>query len=83
MQELRILDADAGMRILCKYQGRQCFGFVTRSLKGYVMMIYSFKVAGKRRVPDRRLVVREFGDEERLESFLARVVARPVKAYAY
>ena len=83
VSEIGILDLDAGVRAIGKYESKKCFVFVTRSLKGFTAAVYGIKSAGKEKLPDRRLMIKEFGSLEELEKFLSGVVARPVEAYAY
>jgi hypothetical protein len=83
VDELRILDLDAGVRTIGKYQSKKCFVFVTRSLNGYTTALYGIKSAGKEKLPDKRLLIKEFGSLEELEQFLSGAVAKPVEAFAY
>lgn len=81
--ELRILDLDAGIRAIGKYDSKKCFVFVTRSSKGFTAAVYGIKSAGKEKLPDKRLMIKEFGTLEELEEFLSGVLAKPIEAFAY
>ena len=82
-EELRILDLDAGIRAIGKYESRKCFVFVTRSANGFTAAVYGIKSAGKEKLPDKRFMIKEFGSLEELEKFLSGVIAKPIEAYAY
>lgn len=83
INELSILDLDAGIRVVGKYKAKKCFVFVTRSPKGFASLLYSIKTSRKEMLPDKRLLAKEFPDLDTMEEFLAQVVAKPVKASAY
>jgi hypothetical protein len=84
MQEVGLLDLDSGIRADGNYNGREGFVFVTRSPRdGYTLMLYGKKPKGKGFVPDKRLLVRGFSDQEDLEDSLLSLLARPVRAFVY
>lgn len=83
VDELRILDLDAGIRAIGKYESKKCFVFVTRSLNGYTVALYGIKSSGKERLPERRLLIKELSGLSEVETFLADVVVKPVEAFAY
>jgi hypothetical protein len=83
MDEIRILDLDAGVRAIGKYESKKCFVFVTRSMKGYTAAVYGIKIAGKEKLPDKRLMIKEYGTLPELEQFLSGVIAKPLEAFAY
>ncbi len=83
MSELNTLDLDAGVRSTGKFSSRKCFVFVTRSLNGYTVALYSMKSIKKESLPDKRLLVKEFALLPELEKFLSGIIAKPVKAVAY
>ena len=82
-RELSILDLDAGIRTTGKYNGKKCYLFVTRSANGFTSLLYSMKLLKKESLPDKRLLAREFEDQGSLETFLAQIVNKPVKAVSY
>lgn len=83
VRELSILDLDAGIRAMGKYKGKRCFVFITRSASGFTSLVYSIRSAKKESLPDRRLLAKEFPDLKSAEEFLAEMVVKPVKAFAY
>lgn len=83
ISEIGILDLDAGMRIVGKYDSRKCFVFVTRSPKGYTTALYGIKTLGNEKLPDKRLTIKEFDTIPELEKFLSEVIIKPVRAFAY
>lgn len=83
MDELYILDLDAGVRAIGKYESKKCFVFVTRSPNGFTAALYGIKSAGKERLPEKRLAIKEFSTLKELEKFLSSVIAKPVEAFAY
>jgi hypothetical protein len=83
IRELNVIDSDAGIRIVGKYKGKKCFVFVTRSAAGFTSILCSMKRVGKESVPDKRLLVKDFGSVEGIEEFLAGVVPKPLVASEY
>ena len=76
------MDADAGLRILGRVEGKNCYVFVTRFGEQYTAMFYE---RGPKRGarPGKRLAVEELGGIKELESMLKKVATRPVTAFAY
>lgn len=83
IDELDIIDADAGVRAFGRYKSKKCFVFVTRSTNGFTSVLCSMKRAGKDFVPDKRLLAKEFATIHDLEKFLAEFVTKPVVAFEY
>jgi hypothetical protein len=83
MREARLLDLDSGIRSYVTYDGRKCFAFITRSARGYTLMIYGRRGRGSNESPERRLFVKEFPAESELRNFVGRIVERPVRAFVY
>ena len=83
IEELDIIDADAGIRAIGKYKSKKCFIFVTRSANGFTSVLCSMKRAGKDFLPDKRLLAKEFATIQDLDKFLAEFVAKPVVAFEY
>ena len=80
-RELVRLDGDAGVRVVGKFRGKNCYAFVTRFGTVYTVLVYS--VQGQKRAPGRRLLSKEFSGAEEALSFLSRVSGPKVDAYAY
>ena len=83
ISELSTLDPDAGIRSTGRFKARNCFVFITKSANVYTAALYSVKSVKKESLPDKRLLVKEFQTLEELETFLAGVISKPVKAFAY
>ena len=81
MKEVRMLDSDAGIRLLGTYKGKKCFVFVSRSAKGYAAVVCSVRTAGS--LPGRRILASEFDGVRGLQGFLKRLSGRPLEAYVY
>jgi hypothetical protein len=79
VNEAATMDADAGLRILGRYNGRPCFAFVTRFGSRYTVIICSRLRAG----PGRPLASEEANGVEELKSVLKKVVHGRVSAFAY
>lgn len=82
MKEVRQLDSDAGIRLLATYDGKECFVFVSKSIRGYAIMVYSISRNAKP-TPSRRLWSEEFARSSEVQSFLKRVIRGRVRAYVY
>ncbi len=82
-QEIGLLDLDSGIRTYVNHEGKKKFAFLTRSPRGYTVMVYSRRLQRKKFVPHERLLVKEFGDRKGLEEFLRRFIARPIRAFVY
>jgi len=83
ISELSTLDPDAGIRSTGRFSSRKCFVFVTKSANVYTVALYSMRSLKKESLPDKRLLVKEFGSLQELEKFLSGVITKPVKAFAY
>ena len=84
MKEVNQLDLDSGIRADGKYGGKKTFIFVTRSPHdGYTLMVYWKKPRAKGFVPDKRVLVKEFGNQEDLGGFMRKLLAKPVRAFVY
>ena len=83
MREARLLDLDSGIRSYATYHGRRCFVFITRSARGYTLMVYGRRLRGTNEFPQGRLLVKEFPTEGELGGFVQGLVERPVKAFVY
>jgi hypothetical protein len=85
MEEVDLLDLDSGIRTLGDYKGKKRqFVFVTRSPHdSYTLMVYGKKTSGRRPVPNKRLLVKEFQKKEDLGEFMRSLLSRPVRAYVY
>jgi hypothetical protein len=83
MSEIRRLDSDAGIRMVCNYDGRRCFLFLTKSIGGYVVMVHAIVGTSRRPAPGDRLLVQEFPGAPEVEQFLRNVSRDRVEAFAY
>ena len=83
ISELKALDIDAGIRSPGRFSSRKCFVFVTRSANGFTSVLCSVKRSGKEGFPDKRLLAKEFGTVEDLETFLSGVLLKPLAAWEY
>ncbi|MDG6928449.1 MAG: hypothetical protein JRN39_00190 [Nitrososphaerota archaeon] len=81
--EIRILDADAGIRLDAAYSGSECFVFVTRSGGGYAVAVYTKAEEAGIRVPGKRLLFRHFADQAPLLDFVRSVAKPPLNSYKY
>lgn len=82
MKEIRQLDSDAGIRLLAVYEGKKCFVFVSKSVKGYAIMVYSTSRTDNP-TPSRRLRSEEFARPSEVSNFLKGVIHGRVQAFAY
>jgi hypothetical protein len=82
-KELGILDIDAGVRLLARYQSKQCYAFITRSPRGFIVMLYAIKSRDRSMVPDKRLLAKEFDDAAKALEFVTQVAAKPFRAFVY
>ncbi len=76
------MDADAGLRIIGRYQGRNCYVFVTRFGATYTAMVYE-RLSGKSKFVGKRLAVEELSGIEGLKTLLGMLVQGRVTAFAY
>jgi hypothetical protein len=82
VKEAASMDADAGLRVLCRHNGQNCYAFVTRFGSRYTVMVYERK-AGKREVLGRRLAVEDLEGIKELEHRLREFLPGRVRAFAY
>jgi hypothetical protein len=82
MLEAASLDADAGLRVIGRYNGLSCYAFVTRFGDHYTVMIYRRNPGRPGRV-GARLAAEELEGINELRSILRRVVPGRVRAFAY
>ncbi len=82
LEEASSMDADAGLRIPFRDDGRDCFAFVTRFGTKYVVMVYE-KKGGREARLGKRIVVEELEGVRQLEDFLRDLLPEKVKAFAY
>jgi len=85
VQEVDLLDLDSGIRTFGEYEGRKRqFVFVTRSPHdSYVLMVYESSGKPSKRVPGRRLMVKEFPTTEELTAFMKEILSKPIEAFVY
>ena len=82
MKEIRILDSDAGIRILGEYEGKRCFVFLSKSTGGYAAIVCA--MSGTRNpLPGRRLLATDFAQVGELSKFIRSVTAGHVQAFVY
>jgi hypothetical protein len=81
-RELGVLDGDAGVRVVGRYGGVECFAFATRFRSLYTAVVYSTR-GGPRRMPGRMLASREFDRLPDLLAFLKSIMGTKTDAYAY
>ena len=82
IKEAASMDPDAGLRILGRYNGRNCYAFVTRFETRYTIMVYG-RLPDGRVLPGARLAVVEVDGIRGLRSALEKVLGSTVQAYAY
>jgi len=82
IEEAVSMDADAGIRVEGKFNGKRCYAFVTRFGRRYAVMIYERR-AGRVDGLGRRLAAEELGGPEALGSLLRKLLPRRVRAYVY
>jgi len=81
IDEAKIMDADAGLRVLGSYDGRSAYIFVTRFGPTYTAMVFE-RLPGKRTVGRKLAVMERLGAKD-LESLLKKLVPGRVIAYSY
>ncbi|HXW36948.1 MAG TPA: hypothetical protein VEJ36_03475 [Nitrososphaerales archaeon] len=82
LREVETLDADAGIRILGSFDGKNCFVFVSRTPRGYAAMVYARKKSSPGH-PGRRVASVEFDGERETEGFIKQIAGEPVRAFVY
>jgi len=83
MREAELLDLDSGIRSYVTHEGKRQFVFITRSARGYTLMVYWRRARGRTESPEGRLLVKEFKTTADLSSFLRGIIERPVRAFVY
>ena len=82
VKEAKTMDADAGIRLSGKYQGRICYAFLSRFGPKYTVMVYERK-PGREGGVGKRLASLELDSLEELKDFLRRIASGSVEAFAY
>ncbi len=82
IDEASTMDADAGLRIVFRNDGSDCFAFVTRFGNKYVVMVYERK-GGKEERLGKRVLAEELEGVRQLEDFLRDLLPVKVRAFAY
>jgi hypothetical protein len=82
MKEVSQLDSDAGIRLFATFEGKKCFVFVSKSINGYAIMVYSVSRTAKP-APSRRLWSGELEGPGEVGSFLKSVIRGQVQAFVY
>lgn len=82
MREVRMLDSDAGIRLLGTYKGKSCLVFISRSAGGYAAIVCSVRRISKP-FPGRRILAVEFNRVRELEEFLKGLADKRLQAYVY
>jgi hypothetical protein len=80
--EAASMDADAGLRIVGKYNGLNCYAFVTRFGDRYTVMIYR-RNSGRSGGVGAKLDAKELEGIDKLKPVLKKVVTGRVRAFAY
>lgn len=85
VKEVELLDLDSGIRTFADYEGKKGqLVFVTRSPHdSYTLMVYEKKTRGGDTFAGRRLLVKEFKDENGLTDFMRHILSKPVRAFVY
>ena len=81
MIEAKNMDADAGLRVLGRYDARNCYVFVTRFGNRYTAMVYE-RLPGRKKTLGRRLAVMDYELTE-LRSFLGKLTSGRFTAFSY
>lgn len=79
-KRLRLLDQDAGIRLIGRSGKKEVIAFVTRFGPTYTMMTYRFKRGGS---PAERLQTLEFDDHRRVEKELRKLAGGRLQAWTY
>ena len=82
MKEVRVMDSDAGIRLVGEYGGHACYCFVTRFGELFTAMIYT-RPGGKKGAPGRMLASVELKSVEQLRKLLREISGSGVNAYVY
>lgn len=83
LREIKMLDADAGIRIETKYNGANSYIFLTRSGAGYALAIYDTVVKGNLRIPGERVLFKRFSSSEEVERFLSELLNSSYRSFKY
>ena len=81
-EEAKNMDADAGLRVLGRYNGRGCYVFVTRFGQTYTAMVYE-SLSDRRRSVGRRLAVMEPLGIKELQSLQRKLTPGQVIGFSY
>jgi hypothetical protein len=79
-RRLRVLDQDAGVRLIGESGREEVLAFVTRSGLKYTLMLYSLSRTG---APGKRLQTLEFEGFDGLEKALRKLVKGRLRAWVY
>lgn len=82
VREARIMDSDAGIRVVGRYGKERCYCFVTRFGETYTVMIHR-RPAGRRGAPGRLIASMEMSRAADLLELLREITRGGVEAYAY
>ena len=81
-KQLAVLDGDAGVRLVCAYEGKKGLAFVTRFHEKYTLLVY--RAEGRPSpVPRTLLASKQFEGVAKLLDFLETIIGPKVEAYAY
>jgi len=81
MREISVMDADAGIRVVGRYGGHNCYCFLTRFGGVYTALIYSR--SARRKAPGRLLSSIELKSPQQIRQLLLDVTGKKVIAFAY
>jgi hypothetical protein len=81
VKAIKVLDEDAGIRLIGERNGRKCLVFVTRFGGSFTMMTYS--VVRKTGAPGERLGVVEFDSVDAVAAALRTAAPGRIRAYVY
>jgi hypothetical protein len=81
-RELQTLDGDAGVRVEGVFEGKRCFGFVTRFEDTFTIVVC--RAVGKSlSIPGERLAARDFRSVGETVSFIRELSGSRPKAFVY
>ena len=81
-RQLTSLDGDAGVRVVGRYGGADCFAFVTRFRDRFTLMVYSAE-GRTRPTPGKLLESKELRSVSEVLEALEPISGRALEAYAY
>lgn len=82
MREARVMDSDAGIRVVGRYGKERCYCFVTRFGGRYTVMIYK-RSAGAKVSPGRLITSKEVSRVADLSGLLRDITKGGMEAYVY